>query len=218
MDRPSSGDLVAAHIRRLVATGVYRPGDRVRQDELAADLGVSRIPVREALIALQREGWVTVEPHRGAFVNGLDAEFVRDHFELHGAIAGLMARRVVERADDDTVAELLTAAAGVVEAPDDPVEFDRCAYAYIDTFEWAAAAPRLSSMTRVMANLYPGNFFAEIPGAIEAQRTGIAAVADAFAARDADAASVAYEQLLRRQGEVLTAALEQRGVFDLPAA
>jgi hypothetical protein len=73
-------------------------------------------------------------------------------------------------------------------------------------------------MTRVMANLDPGNFFAEIPGAIEAQRTGIAAVADAFAARDADAASVAYEQLLRRQGEVLTAALEQRGVFDLPAA
>jgi len=218
MERPSSGDLVAAHIRRLVTTGEYRPGERVRQDEIAAELGVSRIPVREALIALEREGWVTVEPHRGAFVSGLDAEFVRDHFELHGAIVGLMARRVVERADDESVAGLLASAARVVDAPADPEVFNQLTYEYVDTLERVAEAPRLSSMTRVMANLYPGNFWAEIPGAMEQQREGVAAIAAAIADRDADRASAACERMIHNHGELLTAALEQRGVFDPAAA
>ena len=94
MIRRSSGDLVAAHLRRMVFEGEYKPGDRVRQDEIAAELGVSRIPVREAIIALDREGWVTVEPHRGAFVRGIDADYVRDHYELYGLVFGLMASRV----------------------------------------------------------------------------------------------------------------------------
>lgn len=201
----------------MVFDGEYKPGDRVRQDEIAAELGVSRIPVREAIIALDREGWVTVEPHRGAFVNGLDADFVRDHFELHGAIVGLMARRVVERADVESVAELLATAAGVVDAPDDPDAFNRITYVYVDTLERVAEAPRLNAMTRVMANLYPGNFFAEIPGAMELQREGVAAIAAAIAARDADRAAAECERMIRRHGELLTAALEERGVFEPPA-
>jgi len=213
MERPSSGDLVAAHIRRLVATGEYKPGERVRQDEIAAELGVSRIPVREALIALEREGWVSVEPHRGAFVNGLDAQFVRDHFELHGAILGLMARRAVERADDEALAELAVAATRVVEAPDEPDAFNEITYEYVDTFERVAEAPRLSSMTRVMANLYPGNFFAEVPGTMAQQRESVAAIVDAIVDRDADRASEECARLLARHGEALTAALEARGVF-----
>ena len=124
--------MVAAHIRRLVVEGRYRAGERVRQDEIADELGVSRIPVREAIIALEREGWVTIEPHRGAFVNGLDAEFIRDHFELHGAIVGLTAARVVQRADEQAVQALVAAAARVVDAPDDPATFDAITYEWVD--------------------------------------------------------------------------------------
>ena len=58
MDRRSSGDLVAVHIRSLIFNGELRQGDRMRQDEIAQRLGVSRIPVREAIIALDREGWL----------------------------------------------------------------------------------------------------------------------------------------------------------------
>jgi len=52
----SSGDQAALYIRRLMFDGDLRPGTRVPQDEIAQALGVSRIPVREALIALEREG------------------------------------------------------------------------------------------------------------------------------------------------------------------
>src|SRR3954451_3726879 len=107
MDRPSSGDLVAIHVRSLIFNGELRQGDRVPQDDIAEELGVSRIPVREAIIALDREGWVTIEPHRGAFVHGLDAAAVNDHYELIGLMWGLAARRVIERGNPAEVEVLV---------------------------------------------------------------------------------------------------------------
>ncbi len=103
MDRRSSGDLVAIHIRSLIFNGELRQGDRVGQDDIARQLGVSRIPVREAIIALDREGWLTITPHRGAFVHGLDDDSLRDHYELLGLVYGLAARRAVERATPDAL-------------------------------------------------------------------------------------------------------------------
>src|SRR5438552_1306263 len=76
--RRSSGEQAAAYTRRLIFEGELRPGDRVPQHDVAEALALSRIPVREALIALEREGWVTIELNRGAFINALDADAVRD--------------------------------------------------------------------------------------------------------------------------------------------
>jgi DNA-binding GntR family transcriptional regulator len=214
MIRRSSGELVAAHLRRMVFDGDYKPGDRVRQDEIAAELGVSRIPVREAIIALEREGWVTVEPHRGAFVRGIDADYVRDHYELYGLVFGLMASRVAERADDESMARLLAAATEVASAdPADPRAFNDRNRAFLRTLEEVAAAPRLTSMARVMTSIVPGNFFREIPGAIDGQQRGVAAVSEAIAARDPGKASAAFRELLRNQGEAVVVLLAARGVF-----
>src|SRR3954462_8763628 len=101
IDRPSSGDLVAIHVRSLIFNGMLRQGDRVHQDDIARQLGVSRIPVREAIIALDREGWLTITPPRGGFAQGLGEDALRDHSELLGRVSGLPARRVVSRATPD---------------------------------------------------------------------------------------------------------------------
>src|SRR6185295_14079292 len=87
--RGSVGEVVADYIRQLVFSGELRDGQRVPQREIAQALGVSSVPVREALAALQREGVVTIEPNRGAFVNGLDADVVREQFYIFGRIYGL---------------------------------------------------------------------------------------------------------------------------------
>lgn len=58
-------------MRRLIATGVLEPGQQVVQDSLAAQLGVSRVPLREALKVLEGEGQVVYHPHRGYFVADL---------------------------------------------------------------------------------------------------------------------------------------------------
>jgi DNA-binding GntR family transcriptional regulator len=216
MDRRSSGDQVAAHIRRMVFEGELRPGDRVRQDDIAAQLGVSRIPVREAIIALDREGWVTIEPHRGAYVHGVDADYVRDHYELFGVIFGLTARRVVERADDAEMAGVLAAAKAVVDAAD-PSTLNAANTAFLQSLHQVAAAARLRSLARVMTSIVPGNFFAEVPGAVDVQRKGIAAVARAMKARNADKAVAEFATMLRRQGDLVVRLLDERGLFQPPS-
>src|SRR5205807_1670763 len=70
--RRSSGNQAADYIRTLIFEGQLRPGQRVPQEDVAEALSLSRIPVREGLIALEREGWVSIELNRGAFVNTLD--------------------------------------------------------------------------------------------------------------------------------------------------
>lgn len=215
MTRRSSGEQVAAHIRRMVFDGELVAGERVRQDDIAAELGISRIPVREAIVALDREGWVTVEPHRGAFVNGLDPAYVRDHYELYGRIFGLLAVRVVERADDDGVADLLGAARHLATVDvTDAVAFDEANVAFFRTLHRVAAAPRLTSMARVMSSIVPGNFFAEVPGAVGIQRKGVAAVARAVKARDGDRAARDFAVLLGRQGDAVVDLLSSRGLFE----
>ena len=81
-------------------------GQEVPEGDLLG-VRIEAVGVREAIIALDREGWVTVEPHRGAFVRGIDADYVRDHYELYGLVFGLMASRVAERADDAGLARVL---------------------------------------------------------------------------------------------------------------
>lgn len=212
MDRRSSGDQVASHIRRMVFDGDLRPGDRIPQDDIAATLGVSRIPVREAIIALDREGWVTIEPHRGAFVNGLDPGYVRDHYELFGLLFGLTATRVIERADDASLAGVLDAAAALLAATD-PVAFNTANQTVLRLLNQVAASPRLASIARVMTNIVPGNFFVEVPGAIETQRRGVTTIADAMRARDAEVAAAAFHTMLRAQGEAVVQLLDARGLF-----
>src|ERR1700735_3873968 len=99
--RTPSGEHIASHVRSLIFEGVLRPGMRVPQDAIAQDLGVSRIPLREALIVLEREGWVTNEMHRGAFINALDEQAVHDHYELYGLIFGFAAQRALSRRTPD---------------------------------------------------------------------------------------------------------------------
>jgi DNA-binding GntR family transcriptional regulator len=68
---PTTQEAVLAELRRLIASGELRPGRQIVQDALAADLGVSRVPVREALKILEAEGLVTYQPHHGYVVTEL---------------------------------------------------------------------------------------------------------------------------------------------------
>ena len=198
--RRSSGEQVAAYIRSLIFNGQLRHGDRIRQDELAATLGVSRIPVREAIIALDREGWITSEPHRGAYVNGLDRAGIADHYEMIGLLYGLAARRATQRASDEELEQLLEYPK-LLKRASDPAEVYDVNEQLIRRMFLAAASPRLGAVSRVMQPVVPGNFFAVVPGAIEDQKRGVARIARYLAARDADNAADEWLRLLRRQGE-----------------
>ncbi len=77
---------VAEDLRRRIVDGEFKAGFQLRQDALAAEFGVSRIPVREALMQLEAEGLVKILPHRGAIVSELSIEEVQELFELRALL------------------------------------------------------------------------------------------------------------------------------------
>ncbi len=212
VDRRSSGDLVAVHIRSMIFNGELRQGDRVRQDEIARHLGMSRIPVREAIIALDREGWLTITPHRGAFVHGLDEDALRDHYELLGLVYGLAARRATERATDDEL-ERLRDAQQQLAAADSPDTMHDANNEFLRTLLILARSPRLGSVMRNMSTVVPGNFFELISGSAAIQQAGTKRIVAAMKRRDPDAAAGACMRLLREQGDLVIKLLASRGMF-----
>jgi len=216
MVRTSSGEQIASHIRRLIFEGALRPGMRVPQDAIARDLGVSRIPVREALIVLEREGWVTIEMHRGAFINALDAQAVQDHYELFGLVYGFAAKRALSRAPGDLSERLADIQKRFARATDSRDQ-QALSIAFHGSIVEVAASPRINVALRAMSALVPGNFFAEVPGAAEVEKRGFAAIGRAMHNGDGDRASEEYARMMRRVGDKVVELFKDRGLFE-PAA
>jgi DNA-binding GntR family transcriptional regulator len=87
---------IAERIYDAIVRGDYQPGERIREEELAARFGVSRGPVREALRILERDSVVRVVPNRGAHVTPLSARELDEIFEIRRVLAGAMIRRLAD--------------------------------------------------------------------------------------------------------------------------
>lgn len=80
--RKTTAQIVADEIRHRILSGQLKEGEQIRQEAIASDLGVSRIPVREALRQLEAEGLVTLVSHKGAEVTRLEPSEIAELFEL----------------------------------------------------------------------------------------------------------------------------------------
>jgi DNA-binding GntR family transcriptional regulator len=85
-------DVVIRELRKGILDGTFKPGERLVEGKLAERLGVSRIPVREALRGLASEGLVAVRPRHGAMVAILSPALAREMIEVRAALEGLNAR------------------------------------------------------------------------------------------------------------------------------
>jgi len=101
----SKTDLVAAMLRELIMTGEFPPGAPLRQRDLAARLGVSPTPVREALRRLESEGLVHCDVHRGSTVAEAEAGPTEENYRIRAALESLGAQMA---ADQITAGELAT--------------------------------------------------------------------------------------------------------------
>ncbi len=91
----------AEEIRAAILDGRLPPGSRIRQEELAVKLGVSREPIRHALKLLEQEGLVQTLPRRGTIVAPLDPQVIIDIYEFREAVEGLVAAKLAARRDFD---------------------------------------------------------------------------------------------------------------------
>ena len=100
---------IAVSLRERILGGEFPAGEQLRQDALAADYGVSRIPVREALRRLEAEGLVLIEPHKGAVVAGLEPAEIRELFEMRAVLEAELIRLAVPRLTAADVSEATAA-------------------------------------------------------------------------------------------------------------
>jgi DNA-binding GntR family transcriptional regulator len=102
-----NASLVATEvIREAILDGRLSPGQRLKEEELARELGISRTPVREALLVLQTEGLIEAAPNRGATVRSYDADDLSEMYLLRAVLEGLGARLAAERVKARDLAKL----------------------------------------------------------------------------------------------------------------
>jgi DNA-binding GntR family transcriptional regulator len=141
-------------IREAILDGRLEPGARLKEEELARELGISRTPVREALLMLQAEGLIETTPNRGAAVRTHDADDLIDLYQLRSVLEGYAARQAAARASDEEIA-LLRESCDRFDAigGDDVRELVKENLWFHSAIHEAAGSPRLSSMIRRVIEL-----------------------------------------------------------------
>jgi DNA-binding GntR family transcriptional regulator len=180
-------------------TGRLRPGDRLDLDQLTAEFGISRTPIREALLELSYEGLVAITPRSGMAVVGITPEDAVDNFAILAALAGMGAELATGRI---TPAELdeLRALAAAIDGADDVVAANRHFHRAINL---AARSPRLLTYVRQAQRVVPGNYFELFPEQEKRSRREHAELLDAMQRGDGGGARRIMEAHVLSAGEAL---------------
>jgi DNA-binding GntR family transcriptional regulator len=105
-DKRTMGETVADRLRELIVEGQLAPGTILRQARVAAQLGVSIMPVREAFRLLEAERLVVVNPRHGAVVAELSVEDIEETYAIREALEGLAARHATPHVTPDDLAAI----------------------------------------------------------------------------------------------------------------
>jgi DNA-binding GntR family transcriptional regulator len=196
----------AGELRDRILTGRLQPGDRLDLDRLSAEFGVSRTPLREALLELSYEGLVEITPRSGMAVVGITPQDAVDNFAILAALAGKAAELATARVTPAELAEL-EELADAIEGSDDVVAANRRFHRALNL---AARSPRLFTHLRQAVRVVPGNYFELFPEAELRSKQEHAALLGAMRRGDAAEARALAEAHVLSAGEALGGWLADR--------
>jgi DNA-binding GntR family transcriptional regulator len=214
--RPQLSDEVAGHLRSQIMSGRMRPGERIRLEEVAEQLGVSITPVREALLTLRGEGMVELEPRRGYVVAPMSRQDILDVFTLQGDIAGELAARVAAKITTGELTELsaLDRKLGSATRGRRVAELERLEYEFHRAVNLIADARKLSWFLRTATRYTPSRFLSSDPGWRAAMRTDHEALLLAFDAGDTAAARASMSRHFTDGADRLVKHLDDLGLWS----
>ncbi|GAC1311400.1 MAG: GntR family transcriptional regulator [Vulcanimicrobiaceae bacterium] len=162
VERPRSlRDQVYDRLRAAILSGELAPGVPVIEAEIAATLGASRTPVREALRRLETEGMLEPRGARGSIVRELKRDEVECIFEIREALETLAARRASRRMTERDLAEFARLIERMIKHVDDPREMERLDTLFHDRILMLADGHRLKRMLGdLRADILPWRFIA----------------------------------------------------------
>jgi DNA-binding GntR family transcriptional regulator len=197
-------DEVAAALRRMIISRELAPGQRVTQAELAGTLGVSTMPVREALLRLVTEGLIDATSNRSFIITETTEQGVRDIYWVHGHLAG----ELVARAWDHRNEHLLAVLNGhyrdyLVAMPSGRHEpLFEANWAFHAAINRAADSPTILSIFRNTLRYFP-DFSHEVPGWVELARDWQAGLIDEFTDGSREGARQVSSACIARSADLL---------------
>lgn len=142
---------VRDELAHAILEGDIKPGERLRAERIAQRYGTSRTPVREALLQLEAQGLVRLEPNRGAVVKSFDADDLLDLYEVRALLEPAAAARAATRIEPDDVEALDVLCRRAVGASVEQQIADNEAFHRI--IGEAAQSPRLEVAMRAVAGI-----------------------------------------------------------------
>jgi DNA-binding GntR family transcriptional regulator len=207
MPGTSAHEAVIEGIRDAIVRGEVLPGERIREGEIAARMGVSRTPVREAFLVLAVEGLLTLQPGRGARVREYSAEEVHLVHEVRSLVEGRVAQFATDRISNQQVTLLEKSCARLESLPDGAVDecneenifFHNMLFTIVDS-------SRLMHIGRHLLEVplpYKRNYWAD-PHQRKCSELAHRKVYEALKARDGDAAETAMRDHVLETGTYIT--------------
>ena len=210
-------DLVVSHVVNLVLTGKLRSGDRLDRNEIAEQLGLSRVPIQEAVVQLEHDGVLSTRYHRGAYVERFDEGVVREHHELYGVLNGIASARAATSRTPKMLDGLLTML-DALRAGKESRAFQETAWRYRKTVNDEYAGPRLQAAIRASQTLMPRTFWTAYQNSHGELLRYYEAETVAISDRDPVAARSACVDRAEAMGRIMLNELVRRRVLAPPAA
>jgi DNA-binding GntR family transcriptional regulator len=205
-------DLVVSHVVNLVLTGKLRSGDRVDRNEIANDLGLSRVPIQEAVVQLEHDGILSTQYHRGAYVERFDESVLREHHELYGVLTGIASARAAV----DGLPRILDQLGTFVDAMRSSKEsraFQETAWKFRNLINDEYAGPRLQAAIRASQTFIPRGFWLSYLNNHDELLPLFEAETAAIHRRDPDSARAACAKRSGVMARIMLGELVRRGVF-----
>ena len=202
------------HIIGQIYAGELRPGDRIDVEKVATTLNISRSPVREAVLELQRDGFVDNSFHRSAFIAPFDADVIEDSYDLYGI---LFARATAQAARLDRDSPVLAELGKLVEGIQGltyPEDIHAAAYHYRRIISRTCGTQRLRALLRSFRSFVPTSYRMNVPAISDSFRTGLAAEFKEIARGNPERAAEMTRKLYRDQAVLVVADLRGKGIID----
>lgn len=207
-DREMLHNRVCSVLRQAILKGDFKPGERLVQTELADQIGVSRMPIREALRTLELEGLIIMQPHKGAVVRKIKKEDIQEIYELRAILEAMALKKSVNEFKQSDIEEL-SKLHEIMLQTDSSQKYVEYNAKFHHILVNHCKSSRLLSFIETVSNGFALDTPQIIPGQIQKSNKEHAAIVKAIVEGDAEKASEYLSQHIQRTGLELLTTLEK---------
>jgi DNA-binding GntR family transcriptional regulator len=187
---PTIQRVVVDSLRQSILDGSMKPGERLVQDDIATQFGVSRIPIREAFRTLAAEGLVTFEQRRGIIVTELSRDDIEEILSVRAVLEGMACRAAAECATSEQLEVIHQELDDLNNARNEPEQYYQFNYAFHEAILSASNRPHTAALVKKFRNMIEtvARLYLDPAGRVEIVHTDHQALYEAIANHDADEA------------------------------